>query len=226
MKVTYFGHACFMLEVNNKKILFDPFITPNELAKDIDVKGIHPDYILISHGHIDHIADAVDIATQSGAKVISNFEIVTWFESKGIKNCHPMNVGGLWNFGFVKIKFVQAVHSSVLPDGTYGGNPFGFVIESSEGNIYYAGDTALTLDMQLIPRSTNIDYAFLPIGDNFTMGIDDAVQAAQFVKCDKVIGMHYDTVDLIKIDQEEAKKKFKNAECKLIIMNIGETREL
>lgn len=226
MKVTYYGHSCFMMEIKNRQILFDPFITPNELAKDIDVSRIKPDYILVSHGHIDHIADAIDIASASGAMVVSNFEIITWFETKGIKNGHPMNIGGSWNFDFGRLKLVNAVHSSVLPDGTYGGNPYGFLIESSEANIYYAGDTALTLDMQLIARTTNVDYAFLPIGDNFTMGIDDAVQAAQFVKCDKVIAMHYDTMDLIKIDREEAKKKFRNAECKLIMMDIGEEKEL
>jgi L-ascorbate metabolism protein UlaG (beta-lactamase superfamily) len=223
MKVTYYGHSCFLVEVSGKKLLFDPFITPNELARNIDVSKIKPDYILISHGHEDHVADALTIGKASGATFISNFEIVTWFNKQGIKNYQPMNLGGKWTFDFGTVKYVAAIHSSTLPDGSSGGNPGGFVIESAEGNFYYAGDTALTSDMQLIPRFTKLDFAMLPVGDCFTMGADDAMVAAEFVKCSKIIGMHYDTFGFIKIDHEAALARFTKARLELILMDIGET---
>jgi len=226
MKITYFGHACFQIEINGTKILFDPFITPNELAKDIDVGSIKPDYILVSHGHEDHIADVEKIAKQSGATVVSNFEITTWFNQKGIEKVHPMNHGGSWNFPFGKVKYVNAIHSSTLPDGSNGGNPGGFVVETNEGNFYYAGDTALTMDMKLIPLFTELDFAILPIGDNFTMGIEEAVMAANFISCDKIIGMHYDTFGYIEIDHEKAKEKFHHNDSELILLEIGQTTEI
>jgi len=226
MKVSYFGHACFGIEVSGKHLLFDPFISPNELAKDVDIETIEADYLLISHGHEDHVADAASIAKRSGAKLVSNYEIVNWFETKGIENSHPMNHGGKWAFDFGWVKYVNAVHSSVLPDGTYGGNPGGFVVSSEQGNFYYAGDTALTMDMQLIPRSTKLDFALLPIGDNFTMGIDDAVEAAKMIECDKIIGMHYDTFGFIEIDHDAAKQKFSAAGKELILMDINESRDI
>jgi L-ascorbate metabolism protein UlaG (beta-lactamase superfamily) len=193
MKFTYYGHSCFDVTIDGKIILFDPFITGNPLAASVDIKKIKCDYILISHGHEDHIADAVAIAKNTKAKVVSNFEIITWLEKKGVANVHPMNTGGHWFFDFGKVKCMHAVHSSSLPDGTYGGNPMGFLIESNEGNLYYSGDTALTYDMKLIGDYKNIDVALLPIGNNFTMGVDNALIAADFVKCDKIIGLHYDT---------------------------------
>jgi len=226
MKLSYFGHSTFLLEIKGVNVLFDPFVTPNELAKDVDIDSISADYILISHGHEDHVADAVSIAKRTGAKVVSNFEIVTWFGSQGVENGHPMNHGGSWSFDFGKVKYVNAVHSSVLPDGTYGGNPGGFVIHTGEGNLYYAGDTALSYDMKLLGEYDKIDYSILPIGDNFTMGIDEAVIAADFVSCDKIIGMHYDTFGFIVIDKDEARKKFADAGKELTLINIGETIEL
>jgi L-ascorbate metabolism protein UlaG (beta-lactamase superfamily) len=132
-----------------------------------------------------------------------------------------MNIGGHWFFDFGKVKCVNAVHSSSLPDGSYGGNPMGFLLETKEGNIYYAGDTALTLDMKLIGDYKKIDVAFLPIGSNFTMGIDNAVIASDFIHCDKIIGMHYDTFGYIKIDQDEAFGKFAAAGKELVLMQIG-----
>lgn len=226
MKISYYGHSTFVINIKGINILFDPFITPNELAKDIDVNSIEADYILISHGHEDHVADAVSIAKRTGAKVVSNFEIVTWFGTQGVDNGHPMNHGGSWAFDFGKVKYVNAVHSSVLPDGTYGGNPGGFVLNTDEGNIYYAGDTALTYDMKLIGEYEKIDCSILPIGDNFTMGVDDAIIAAEFTGCKKVIGMHYDTFGFIEIDKDEAVKKFSDAGKELTLINIGETIEL
>lgn len=226
MNITYFGHACFEIEIEGIKLLFDPFISPNKLAKEIKVDLIKPDYILISHGHEDHVADAEKIAKQSGATIISNFEITTWFNKKGIEKTHPMNHGGCWDFPFGKVKYVNAVHSSTLPDGSNGGNPGGFVVETKKRNFYYAGDTALTLDMQLIPMFTKLDFAILPIGDNFTMGIEEAVLASNFIKCNQIIGMHYDTFGYIEIDHKNAKEQFAHNDAELILLEIGQTKEI
>lgn len=223
MQFTYFGHSCFTIQILGKKILFDPFITPNTLAADIDIKKIEADYIFLSHGHEDHIADCISIANQTGAKVVCNFEIHTWLNEQGISNTHPMNTGGKWVFEFGTVKCVVAQHSSGLPDGTYGGNPMGFIFTTAEGNFYYSGDTALTLDMQLIPHYVSLDFAILPIGDNFTMGIDDAIQAAQFIQCNTIIGVHYDTFGYIKIDHDKAKIEFSAREKQLLLLEVGET---
>jgi L-ascorbate metabolism protein UlaG (beta-lactamase superfamily) len=223
MNITYYGHSCFGVEIKGKHILFDPFISPNELAKSIDVNTVKADYILISHGHEDHIADAVSIAKRTGAKVICAYEIYVWLSKKGIENIHAMNIGGKVKYDFGNVKCVNAVHSSSLPDGTFGGHPMGFVIESEEGNFYYAGDTALTYDMKLIGEYRRINFAFLPIGDNFTMGPENAIIASEFINCSDIIGMHYDTFGAIKIDKEEAINKFKRAGAELTLMKIGET---
>ncbi|MGD1845597.1 MAG: metal-dependent hydrolase [Salibacteraceae bacterium] len=226
MKVSYYGHSCFGIEIAGKHLLFDPFVTYNELAAGVDVDSIPADYILLTHGHQDHTADALSIAQRTGATIVSNYEIVTWFQNKGIENGHPMNHGGRWKFDFGTVKLVNAIHSSSMPDGSYGGNPGGFVIESAEGNFYNAGDTALTLDMKLIGETHALDFALLPIGDNFTMGIDDAVTASQFIQCKRIIGMHYDTFGYIKIEHEEARAKFAAANCDLSLMPIGQTIEI
>ncbi len=224
MNITYFGHSCFGIEVNGKHLLFDPFISPNELAKDINVDTVKANYILISHGHIDHIADLISIAKRTGAQVICNWEIHVWLNSKDVKNTHPMNIGGKWKFDFGNVKCVNAAHSSSLPDGTYGGNPMGFIVETGNENFYYAGDTALTYDMKLIGDYRTIDFAFLPIGDNFTMGVENAILACEFIKCNKVIGMHYDTFGYIKIDKNQAIKKFAYSGNELILFEIGENK--
>lgn len=223
MNITYYGHSCFGVEVNDKHLLFDPFISPNELAKNINVNNVKADYILISHGHEDHIADAVAIAKRTNAKVICNWEIYVWLNKQGVENIHPMNIGGKIKLDFGNVKCVNAVHSSSLPDGSNGGNPMGFVIESKEANFYYAGDTALTYDMKLIGDYRKINFAFLPIGDNFTMGVDNAIIACDFINCKDIIGMHYDTFGFIKINQEEALQKFNHSGKKLTLLKIGET---
>ena len=223
MNITYYGHSCFGVEINGKHLLFDPFITPNELAKEVKVETIKADYILISHGHSDHIADAEAIAKRTGATVICAYEIFVWLGAKGVTNIHPMNVGGKVKLDFGNVKCVVAQHSSSLPDGSYGGNPMGFVIESTQGNFYYAGDTALTYDMKLIGEYRSIDFAFLPIGDNFTMGVDNAIIACDFINCNHIIGMHFDTFGYIKIDHREALTKFERAGKHLTLMDIGET---
>lgn len=226
MKLTFYGHACFSIELEGKTLLFDPFISPNELAKDIDINAIKADYIFISHGHEDHLADVEAIAKNNDSTIVSNFEIISWLGNKGLTKAHPMNHGGSWNFDFGKVKYVNAVHSSTLPDGSSGGNPGGFVVETKEGNFYFAGDTALHMDMKLIPLFTTLDFAILPIGDNFTMGITDAIMATQFVETDKVVGVHYDTFGYIKIDKEIAVKKFKSNQIELHLPAIGETIEI
>ena len=159
IKISFYGHGCFGAEVNGFNLLFDPFITPNEKANHLNIDEIPADYILISHAHEDHIADVVEIANRTGAKLISNFEITTWFANEhGIDNSHPMNHGGAWNFDFGKVKYVNAIHSSTFPDGKSGGNPGGFIIESKEDCFYYAGDTALHMDMKLIPMQFNLNF--------------------------------------------------------------------
>jgi L-ascorbate metabolism protein UlaG (beta-lactamase superfamily) len=226
MKLTYYGHACFSVEVKGKHLLFDPFITPNEKAKAIDIKKIRADYILLSHGHVDHVADCVSIARQTGATVIAAFEVAEWMTQKGIEKTHPMNTGGKKSFDFGTVKCVNAIHSSVLPDGSYGANPMGFVISTDEKDFYYSGDTALTLDMQLIPRWGKIAFAILPIGDNFTMGYEDAAEAAQMVQCRQVVGVHYDTFGYIVIDKTKAREHFTSKGLHLHLPAVGESIDL
>lgn len=225
MELTFYGHACFSVKTQDKIILFDPFISPNPKAAHIDVATLAADYILLSHGHEDHVADAENIAKRTGAKLVSNFEIVSWYEKKGIENVHPMNHGGKWKFDFGTVKYTNAVHSSMLPDGSYGGNPGGFIVNTDK-SFYYSGDTALTMDMKLIGNTEKLDYAVLPIGDNFTMGIEDAITAAEFINCNKIIGVHYDTFGYIEINKNEAIDKFKSRGKELILPEIGETIKL
>ncbi|MCX8020616.1 MAG: metal-dependent hydrolase [Chitinophagaceae bacterium] len=226
MKLTYYGHACFSVELSGKHLLFDPFITPNELAKNIKLSEIKADYIFISHGHFDHIADCTEIARSTGAKVVSTWEICQWLGNQNLTDSHPMNTGGQWRFPEFSVKCTAAQHSSVLPDGTYGGNPVGFLILSDEGNFYYSGDTALTMDMQLIPRWAVLKAAILPVGDNFTMGYEDACLAAKMLECNKIIGVHFDTFGFIKIDHEKAVSHFSEAGIELILPAIGQSVHL
>jgi len=225
MKITYYGHASLGIEVNGINIIVDPFISANELAKHIDVNSLKADYILITHAHGDHILDVETIATNTGATIVSNAEIAGYYEAKGFKT-HPMNHGGSWQFNFGKVKYVNAIHSSSFPDGTYGGQPGGFVIEADNKNVYIAGDTALTYDMKLISMRNPLDLAILPIGDNFTMDVDDATIAAEFLEVTTVLGYHYDTFGYIKIDHEVAKQKFANKHKELILLPVGDSIEI
>jgi L-ascorbate metabolism protein UlaG (beta-lactamase superfamily) len=225
MKITYYGHACFAAEIHGQHLLFDPFITQNDLAKSVDVKKIKADYILISHAHDDHMADAATLAKQTGATVISNFEIAECLGKKGIKKTQALNPGGSFPLGFGRAKLVSAIHSSSFTDGTYGGLAGGFVVESPEGNFYYSGDTALTLDMKLISEVTKLKFAALCIGGNFTMDVDDAIRAANLLQCQDIVGVHYDTWPPIKIDQAAAKEKFRAAGLHLHLLPIGGTHD-
>jgi L-ascorbate metabolism protein UlaG (beta-lactamase superfamily) len=224
MNLAYYGHSCFSVVINGKRLLFDPFVTLNDLANNIvDVDTIQADYILLSHGHQDHIADCVRIATQTAAKVICNVEIESWLFKQGVTNVHPIGIGGKWNFGNFIVKCTVAQHSSGLPDDSYGGSPMGFIISSQEGNFYYSGDTALTMDMQLIPKWAKLNFAVLPIGDNFTMDAADAAACAEMINCKTVVGVHYDTFGYIKIDREQVKKTFADAGVDLKLVEIGKS---
>lgn len=225
MKITYYGHASLGIEVGGKHIIVDPFITGNPQAATINLSTIKADYILLTHAHSDHILDVEAIAKNTNAVIVSNAEIASHYAKKGF-NSHPMNHGGSWKFDFGKVKYVNAIHSSSFPDGSYGGNPGGFVIEGEHKNIYIAGDTALTYDMKLIPLRTKLDLAILPIGDNFTMDIEDAIIASDFVECDKVLGYHYDTFGYIEINHEEAIRKFFDKGKDLMLLPIGDSIEL
>lgn len=223
MKITFYGHACLGLEFAGKIIIVDPFITANEKANHVDVTSLKTDYILLTHAHQDHTLDVETIMNYNpNAVIICNAEMATFYMAKNY-NCHMMNHGGSWNFDFGKVKMVNAIHSSSFADGTNGGNPAGFVIEGEYKNIYIAGDTALTMDMKLIPLRTKLDLAILPIGDNFTMDVEDAILASNFVECSKVLGYHYDTFGYIQINHDDAKKKFFDAGKDLILLEIGES---
>jgi L-ascorbate metabolism protein UlaG (beta-lactamase superfamily) len=226
MKLTFYGQSCWLAELNGVKLLFDPFISPNELAKNIDVSKIEADYVLITHGHEDHVADAESILKRTGAKLVSTFEIVNWYSARGIENAHPMNIGGKWNFDFGTVHFFTALHSSSMPDGSYGGNPGSFLIETDDKNFYHAGDTGLTMDMKLIPEILKLDFAMLPIGDDFTMGYKEAIKASDFIQCDNILAMHYDTFGYIEVDKDKVIEAFESANKKITFFEIGETKDL
>ncbi len=225
MKITFYGHACLGIQIKDIHILVDPFISGNEKAAAIDINSLNADYILLTHAHQDHTLDVEAIAKRTGAVIVSNYEIVLHYQGLGFEG-HPMNHGGSWDFEFGNLKYVNAIHTSSFPDGKYGGQPGGFIIEGEHKNIYIAGDTALTMDMKLIPMQTKLDLAILPIGDNFTMGINDAIIASDFVECDKILGYHFDTFGYIEINHEEAKRKFFDKDKDLMLLEIGESVEL
>lgn len=225
MKITFYGHACLGIQIKDINILVDPFISGNEKASEIDIESLKADYILVTHAHQDHILDVEAIAKRTGAIIVSNYEIVTHYQNLDLEG-HPMNHGGSWDFEFGNVKYVNAIHTSSFPDGKYGGQPGGFIIEGEHKNIYIAGDTALTMDMKLIPMQTKLDLAILPIGDNFTMGVEDAIIASDFVQCDKILGYHFDTFGYIEIDHEEAKRKFFDKNKDLMLLEIGESVEI
>lgn len=226
MKITYYGHSCFLVETGGKRLLFDPFITGNALAAGIDVNSIRCDYILLSHGHSDHSGDLETVARNNPAAVVVGiWEIHAHYSAKGFKT-HPMNKGGWWTFDFGRVKMVTAVHSSSFPDGTYAGSPAGFVLDTADGVLYFAGDTALTLDMQLIPITCPpLDAAILPVGSNFTMDYHDALIAADYIRCNRIIGCHFDTFGFIRIDHEAAVSTFRETGKELVLMQVGDTIE-
>ena len=226
MKLTYYGHSCFLIETQGKKLLFDPFISANPLANTIDIMAIEADYILITHGHQDHVLDVEAIAKNTGALLVSNFEIINWFNEKGLIG-HSLNHGGKRIFDFGTVKYVSAIHSSVLSDGTYGGNPGGFVIWNNDDCFYVSGDTALTYDMKLIPAlCPPLKVAVLPIGDNFTMGKEEALMASDFIECQTIVGCHYNTFPPISIQPNDVQQYFANNKKSLLLPKIGECLSL
>lgn len=225
MKYTYYGQSCFLLEADGKKFLFDPFITHNTLASAVDISKIEADYILVSHGHGDHVADLALLGKQTGAVIIAMPEVAAWAEKQGLTNIHQMNYGSA-KFDFGKVRMVWATHSSSMPDGSYGGNPAGFVLETGGKTIYYAGDTSLNLDMKILAELYSLDYAILPIGGNYTMDVDDALISTKYINCSNVIGVHYNTFPAIEIDSKDAVEKFKREGKVLLLPEIGETIQL
>lgn len=198
VKVTWLGHAAILLDLDGVNVLVDPFMSDNP-ACDTSPESVEPDFILISHGHGDHVGDALSIAKRTGALVISNFEIAEWFEKKGLKS-HGQHIGGGFHHPFGYLKLTQALHGSALPDGSYGGNPAGFLLTTKDGKkIYLACDTGLFGDMRLIGEE-GIDLAMLPIGDNYTMGPNDALRAVKMIQPKVVVPIHYNTFGLIAQD--------------------------
>lgn len=226
MKVTYHGHACFSVEGDGHALIIDPFLTGNPLA-DIGPSDVKVDAVLLSHGHGDHVGDAKEIAEKNNAVIVAPFELAMYFGAKGL-NVHPMHLGGSHQFGFGKVKLTLAFHGSGIEENgqmIYAGNPCGFLITMGDKTFYHAGDTGLFGDMQIIGNRHKIDVAALPIGDNFTMGPDDAVQAAQWVKAKTVIPMHYDTFDLIKQDAQAFANEIKQAGMDTAILKPGQSFE-
>lgn len=226
MIIQFFGHSCFLIDLKGKKLLVDPFIKGNPVNAEVDLKVIQADYILLTHGHGDHTGDTLEIVKNTSAQIIANYEVLNYFSPQGV-NGYGINIGGQINLGFAHIKMVSAIHSSSLPDGSYGGNPNGFVIWNKDICFYISGDTALTMDMKLIPLTCpKLDFAILCIGDVFTMGYKDAAIAAEFIQCNKIIACHYDTFPPIVINKEEVKSYFNSKNIELILPNPGELIEI
>ncbi len=228
MKLTYFGHSCFLADFDGTRVLFDPFIRHNPLASDVNVDAIEADYIFLSHGHGDHVADAAEIGLRTGAELLGMFEVLNWFEAKGLKANLKMNIGGKVQLLFGTVQLVGAAHSSSMPDGSYGGLAAGFVIKTTAGKIiYFAGDTALTYDLKLIGEQYgHLDLAILPVGGHFTMDVSDALICASWVGANKIVGMHFDTFPPLVIDHAAAKAEAQTAGKELLLLRIGETIEL
>ena len=226
VRLIYHGHACFSIEGVGKTIWLDPFLTDNPLA-DIHLDDVkEADYILVSHGHGDHLGDAVAIAQRTGAMIISNHEIAVYCEEEGVE-AHGLHIGGGYQFSFGRVKMTIAHHGSSFPNGGYAGNPGGFLFDVEDKRIYSAADTGLFYDMRLLGEEKAIDVALLPIGDNYTMGPDDALRAVELLRPRLVIPMHYDTFDVIQQDPHAFAAKVKeNTEADCVVLSPGESLDL
>jgi L-ascorbate metabolism protein UlaG (beta-lactamase superfamily) len=228
MKLTYWSHSCFSIETGPHRLIIDPFLSGNPLAP-IQPDAVECDFILVTHGHEDHLGDSVEIAKRTGATIVANYEIATTCANRGAKNVHPMNPGGAWKFPFGRVKMTIAHHSSSNATGDgflYLGNPGGFLVTAEDKTVYHAGDTALFMDMKLIGKLDRIDVALLPIGDNFTMGIEDAVHAVEFLHARLAIPMHYNTFDLIKTDPGAFVRLLEEFGERGMVLGIGESVEV
>ncbi len=226
ISITWHGHATFSLNISGTNVVVDPFFAGNNPSAKTSVDSVNADFILQTHGHGDHIADTVGLAKRTGAMVIANFEICNWINAKGHDKAHAMNTGGGYDFPFGRVKMTAALHSSGLPDGSYGGDPGGFLVTADNKTIYIAGDTALFSDMALIGRA-GIDLAILPIGDNFTMGPDDAVLALDYLKPKAVIPCHYNTWPPIAVDvQAWADRVRQETAVTPIVLGVDESHSL
>lgn len=224
LTLTYLGHSGFILQGEKGTIAIDPFLTGNPLArkKPAEVKA---DYILLSHAHGDHLGDSIEIATKNDATIVSSYELCNYCGNRGAKG-HGMNIGGAHQFPFGKVKLTIAHHGSSTPEGDYMGEPSGFIINMDGKTIYHAGDTALFYDMKLIGEMNRLDLALLPIGDNFTMGIDDAVKAAEFLGADLYVPMHYNTFDVINADPQQFLDKLAKVGRKGKVLGINESLQI
>jgi len=223
--VTFLGHGTFLVETNGTRVLIDPFLTGNPAASTT-ADEVPADVIILSHGHGDHVGDAIDVANRTGAQVIANHEIVEWLTGQGLTNTHAQHIGGQHAFDWGTLKLTIAHHGSMLPDGANGGNPCGLLLKLADGNIYHAADTGLFLDMKLIGEE-GIDLAILPIGDNFTMGPDDALKAVKLIEPKRVIPDHYDTWPLIAQDAEAwAERVQAETSAEALVLQPGESCEL
>lgn len=228
MKLTYYGHSAFQIETGGTTILVDPFITGNKHAEGIvEPDDLNPDVIMLTHAHGDHWGDTPGIAKRTGAQVVGNFEVTNYVSEKhGHDNVQPMNTGGSWTFDWGRAKQTYARHSSSFPDGTYGGNPNGYVFEIEGKTIYDLGDTSPFAEMEWIGADLDIDLALMPIGDCFTMGPRDAVRAARMIQPTLSIPIHYDTFPYIEIDVGEWERLMEEAGFKTRVLTPGETLEL
>jgi len=223
IKITWYGHAALGLNTGGYKIIIDPFLTGNPAAS-IPAEAVEADFILISHGHGDHVGDSISIAKRTGAMVISNYEIAGWFAGQGVTKTHGQQHGGGFKHPFGYLKLTLAFHGSALPDGSNGGNPCGFFLRTNDDKkLYFAQDTALFGDMKLIGEE-GLDLAVLPIGDNFTMGPDDALRAVKLLEPENVIPIHYNTWDLIAQDANAwAERVNRETNAKAIVLKPGES---